>query len=145
MKFTKKMNIYRCIMKKFIVLLFLLFSIPAQAYLLYADTFRSYSINDGVIFKKNTNEMIYTLIVKDFSRNYTYKVSVSQNLYNSFISIFDIEAYDTQNKFLYNSKDYKPLVNDDLQNRKILFKNIITREFTKCKNGVTPLTLYCEH
>lgn len=131
-------------MKKTIILLFMLFvGLPTLAEQIYVDTFHSYNINDGITFDKLSNKLRYTLLIKDLAREYNYKVSVTQNLYNNFISIYDFEAYDKQNNFIYNSKDLKSIVNEDLKEKQQLLKTKVTQTFTNCKDGYATGSLYC--
>ncbi len=132
-------------MKKTIVLLLLMLFIglPTLAEQIYADAFHSYSIKDGITFDKLSNKLNYTLLIKDLARDYNYKVSVTQNLYNNFISIYSFEAYDKQNKFIYDSKDLKSTVNDDLKEKQQILKTTITQTYTNCKAGYATVSLYC--
>ena len=131
-------------MKKLVIILLLSIIMPSVfAHQIYKDAFKEYTIDDGVIFDKLSNKLNYTLLIKDLAREYTYKVSVTQNLYNNFILIYSFEAYDNQNKFIYDSKDLKLIVKDDLKEKQQILRTKITQTYTNCKAGYATGSLYC--
>lgn len=131
-------------MKKLLLLLALLFTLPCFSYEIYNDGNYSFDLDYVMIFRDG-RELYYTLYVKPLSNTRIndryYKATITQFVSNGYANISKMHALDNNGNYMHtdNTKD---LIKAKINNYKIAIGNNILATFTDCKEELQ--YLYCK-
>lgn len=131
-------------MKKLLVFLALLITLPCCAKEVYNDGNYSFHLDDVMIFRDG-QKLYYTLYVHPLPNTRVtdrfYKATITQYTSNGYANISKMHALDLNGNYIYtdNTRD---LIKTKINNYRVAIKTNILATFTNCKEDIQ--YLYCK-
>ena len=131
-------------MKKLLLLLALLFTLPCFAKEVYNDGNYSFDL-DNVMILRNGQELYYTLYVYPLANTRVndrfYKSTITQYVSNGYANISNIHALDKRGNYIHtdNTRD---VVKAKINNYRVAIGSNILATFTNCEDET--MYLYCK-